>query len=76
KGVLTNPLGNVDLPDIEMPKNFLLNDNAVIAPAEEGEAVEVIKGPNIKPFPLAGPLAEVVEGKALIVVEDNITTDH
>lgn len=76
KGVLTNPLGKVELPDIEMPKDFLINDNAVVAPAPEGEDVKVIKGPNIKPFPLAKPLADTVEGKALIVVEDNITTDH
>ncbi|MCB6572121.1 aconitate hydratase [Eubacterium limosum] len=76
KGVLTNPLGKVELPDIEMPKDFLINDNAVVPPAPEGEKVEVIKGPNIKPFPLAKPLADTVEGKALIVVEDNITTDH
>lgn len=75
-GVLTNPLGKVELPDIEMPKDFLINDNAVVPPAPEGEKVEVIKGPNIKPFPLAKPLADTVEGKALIVVEDNITTDH
>lgn len=76
KGVLTNPLGKVELPDIEMPKDFLINDNAVVPPAPEGQEVEVIKGPNIKPFPLAKPLADTVEGKALIVVEDNITTDH
>lgn len=76
KGVLTNPLGKVELPDIEMPKDFLINDNAVIAPAPEGEEVKVIKGPNIKPFPLAKPLADTVDGKALIIVEDNITTDH
>lgn len=76
KGVLTNPLGKVELPDIEMPKDFLINDNAVVPPAPEGEKVEVIKGPNIKPFPLAKPLADIVEGKALIVVEENITTDH
>lgn len=75
-GELTNPLGKVELPDIEMPKDFLINDNAVVPPAPEGERVEVIKGPNIKPFPLAKPLADTVEGKALIVVEDNITTDH
>ena len=76
EGVLTNPLGKVDLPDIQMPDAFLINDNAVIAPAKEGETVEIIKGPNIKPFPLAQPMADSIEGKALIVVEDNITTDH
>lgn len=75
-GKLTNPLGVVELPEIPMPESFLINDNAVIPPAAEGEEVEIIKGPNIKPFPLAKPLEETLYGKALIVVEDNITTDH
>ena len=76
EGVLTNPLGKIDLPEIAMPENFLLNDTMVMAPAPEGTAVEVIKGPNIKPFPATQPLKNTVAGKALIVVEDNITTDH
>ncbi|MBU4439339.1 MAG: aconitate hydratase, partial [Firmicutes bacterium] len=76
EGVLTNPLGKINLPEIAMPENFLLNDTMVMAPAPEGTAVEVIKGPNIKPFPATKPLENTVAGKALIVVEDNITTDH
>lgn len=76
EGVLTNPLGKIDLPEIVMPDNFLLNDTMVMAPAPEGSEVEVIKGPNIKPFPATKPLEDIVAGKALIVVEDNITTDH
>ncbi len=79
-GVLTNPLGTVELSDIQMPETFHLNDTMVIAPAPEDNGayteVEVIKGPNIKPFPKTEPLAGKVEGKALIVVGDNITTDH
>ncbi|OFV72391.1 aconitate hydratase [Acetobacterium wieringae] len=76
EGVLTNPLGKIDLPEIAMPDHFLLNDTMVMAPAPEGVDVEVIKGPNIKPFPATQPLKNTVAGKALIVVEDNITTDH
>ena len=75
-GVLTNPLGKIELPEIAMPEHFLLNDTMVMAPAPEGTEVEVIKGPNIKPFPATQPLKNTVAGKALIVVEDNITTDH
>jgi len=75
-GVLTNPLGKVNLPEITMPEKFLLNDTMVVAPAPEGTEVVVIKGPNIKPFPATKPLKKTVEGKALIVVGDNITTDH
>ncbi|WP_329885812.1 aconitate hydratase [Pseudoramibacter faecis] len=76
EGKLTNPLGKVELPAIAMPGYFRVNDNAVVPPAPEGEDVAIIRGPNIKPFPLAKPLKATVEGKALIVVEDNITTDH
>ncbi|MBK5244156.1 MAG: aconitate hydratase [Eubacteriaceae bacterium] len=76
EGVLTNPLGKVNLPEITMPEKFLLNDTMVVAPASEGTEVVVIKGPNIKPFPATKPLKKTVEGQALIVVGDNITTDH
>lgn len=76
EGVLTSPLGKVNLPVITMPEKFLLNDTMVVAPAPEGTDVEVVKGPNIKPFPATRPLEKKVEGQALIVVEDNITTDH
>ncbi len=38
--------------------------------------VEVQRGPNIKPFPLNSALKETTEGKVLLKMEDNITTDH
>ena len=75
-GKLTDPTTFEGDISIEMPKEFLVNDNMIIAPANNPEEVEVVKGPNIKPFPLNTELNEVVEGKALIKVEDNITTDH
>ena len=59
-----------------MPKKFLINDNLIVKPAEDGENIEVVRGPNIKPFPKGAELKEEVEGKALIKVGDNITTDH
>ncbi len=62
--------------EVKMPDKFLINDNMVVAPAPEGNDVEVVRGPNIKPFPVNTALAEKVTGKALIKVEDNITTDH
>jgi aconitate hydratase len=48
----------------------------VAAPAEDGSSVEVSRGPNIKPFPINSEMPQKVEGKALIKVGDNITTDH
>ena len=75
-GVLTDPRTLGDAPKVEMPKEFLINDNLVLDPAPEGNDVEVVRGPNIKPFPLNTKMADTVSGKALIKVEDNITTDH
>ena len=75
-GVLTDPTGvDVDLT-IDMPKEFLIDDSMILAPAPTNAEVEVVRGPNIKPFPVAKPLAEELDGKVLIKVEDNITTDH
>ncbi len=75
-GVLTDPRELGEAPIIEMPTEFLANDNMVAEPAPEGNNVEVVRGPNIKPFPLNTELPETVKGKALIKVGDNITTDH
>lgn len=75
-GVLTDPRELGEAPVIDQPSEFLANDNMVAAPAEEGNNVEVVRGPNIKPFPVNTALTDKVEGKVLIKVEDNITTDH
>lgn len=75
-GVLTDPR-ELDLDiTVEMPERFLIDDSMIISPAKEGENVEVVRGPNIKPFPVNNQLGDKIEGKVLIKVEDNITTDH
>jgi aconitate hydratase len=38
--------------------------------------VEVILGPNIKPFPQNTRLPEVIKGRVLLKMGDHITTDH
>ncbi len=75
-GVLTDPRDQGPVPAISMPDRFLINDNLIILPAAENEAVTVVRGPNIKPFPVNHPVGPRISGKALIKVEDNITTDH
>ena len=77
-GVFTDPRTLGDPADIELPEEFLINDNMVVdpAPVEEMDSVEILRGPNIKPFPTTEPLADNIEAKALLKVGDNITTDH
>ena len=64
----------VDL-NIEMPKEFIIKDNMIVKPAEDGKDIEVIRGPNIKPFPKNKNMEDTTQGKVLIKVEDDVTTD-
>ena len=77
-GVFTDPRGLGGVASIPMPERFLINDNMIVPPIEEAlmETVEVKRGPNIKPLPIAGPLEESIARKAVLKVGDNITTDH
>ena len=77
-GVLTDPRTLGEMPDFKLPEKFTVNDNMIVEPAPESEmdSVEILRGPNIKPFPLSEPLAETIDAKVSLKVEDNITTDH
>ena len=77
-GKLTDPREFSKLADmnVAMPEKFYINDNMIIAPSDKPELEEVIKGPNIKEFPVNKAPVGAVGGKVLIKVEDNITTDH
>ena len=71
-GVFTDPRTLGDAADITLPEKFTINDNMIVPPADEKDmdSIEVLRGPNIKPFPVSEPLAETLK------VGDNITTDH
>ena len=77
-GVFCDPRTLGDEVKIELPKEFLVNDNMVAAPVPEAEmdSVEVLRGPNIKPFPVAEALSEDIDAGVSLKVGDNITTDH
>ena len=77
-GVLTDPRELGGMPEIEMPDEFIINDNMIAMPAsvEDADSVEVMYGPNIKPFPKTEAMPEDITAKAVLKVGDNITTDH
>ncbi|HJI46513.1 MAG TPA: aconitate hydratase [Oscillospiraceae bacterium] len=77
-GVLTDPRELGKMPEIEMPDEFIINDNMIAMPAsvEDADSVEVMYGPNIKPFPKTEAMPEDITAKAVLKVGDNITTDH
>ena len=77
-GEITDPRLLGDAPKVTMPAAFKIDDSAVIAPASPEEAVnlEVLRGPNIKPFPEAKPQEDTLQAELVLKVDDNITTDH
>ncbi len=77
-GVLSDPRELGEPLYIDMPEKFDVNDNMIALPAspEEAKDVEVLYGPNIKPFPTTDKLPDSIEAKAVLKVGDDITTDH
>ena len=77
-GVLTDPRTLGEMPSFPLPAVFAVNDNMITPPAPESESekVEVLRGPNIKPFPQGRPLESSIECECILKVGDNITTDH
>ncbi len=77
-GYVTDPRLLGEMPEITMPEAFRIDDTAVILPAspEEAKDVEVVRGPNIKPFPQSKAVGDTIEAPLTLKVGDNITTDH
>ncbi len=77
-GYLTDPRTLGDMPEFKLPEHFKINDNMVVPPVDEADmdSVEVLRGPNIKPFPQTSPLDDSIDCQVSLKVGDNITTDH
>lgn len=77
-GYLTDPRTLGDMPEFVLPEKFDINDNMIVPPVDEKDmdSVEILRGPNIKPFPDTAPLEETISVPCSLKVGDNITTDH
>lgn len=77
-GTITDPQTLGPMPAVTLPEQFRIDDSAVLppAPADEPDAVEVLRGPNIQPFPQSRPFADTLTAELVLKVGDNITTDH
>ncbi len=77
-GYITDPRQLGEMPNVVMPDFFKIDDSAIIEPANEEEAknLEILRGPNIKPFPISKPQENTLTAELVLKVEDNITTDH
>lgn len=77
-GEITDPMLLGEMPKVELPEAFKIDDSALIPPAPAGEAEElpILRGPNIKAFPDSKPQEDILEAPLVLKVGDNITTDH
>ncbi len=77
-GVITDPMKLGEMPSVELPLKYKIDDSAVILPADPDKAkdVEILRGPNIKPFPDSKPVTDEINAELTLKVGDNITTDH
>ena len=82
-GRITDPrdlpeLFSLEYPKIEMPDEFIINDNMIEKPLSEKEAakIEVLRGPTIVVPEAAREFPEKLKGKVLLKCSDKITTDH
>ena len=69
----TTVLGNA--PTVTLPEKFDSDDNYFIFPPADGRNVEIVMGPNIKPFPRNVELTDTVTANVILKTGDNVTTD-
>ncbi|MBM4287316.1 MAG: aconitate hydratase [Deltaproteobacteria bacterium] len=75
-GKIVDPRRLGDYPVFRQPRQFVVKNRQLQAPLDPGQDCEIIRGPNIQPFPKFPPVPDTWEGRVLLKVEDNITTDH
>lgn len=74
-GVFADPT-RLDYADTDFAENSFVDDSMILAPSQNPEEVEIVRGPNIKPLPINEKLPDSFVRKVVIKLEDNITTDH
>lgn len=78
-GVISDPRKlDIPAPRQEEPPGLRQDNASLVPPASEAEAprLRVVRGENIVPIPVKGPLTDSLRGEVLIKVGDDISTDH
>ena len=75
-GELRDPRSLGDYPRVAAPRHYqVISGIQAPLPPAEAKKVEVVRGPNIVPFPQLTPLPESWRGEVWLKVGDNVTTD-
>jgi aconitate hydratase len=76
-GKITDPRDlDMDYPKFEEPAEIIINEEMLVPPAPESDHVSLEKGPNIQPLPIFPPLPDDLQGPALMVIGDDVSTDE
>lgn len=80
-GLITDPrdmekLYEMKYPRYERPEKEIINTDMLLAPPENGQDVQLEKGPNIKTLPVFGELQDRYEVPVILKMGDNISTDE
>jgi aconitate hydratase len=75
KGEISDPRELGEPPTITpAPSDPNMDDRQILAPPKEARNIEIVRGPNIVPPPEGQPLPELLEGRVVIVVDDDVST--
>ena len=76
-GVITDPRSlDMPCPLFSEAETLQINTQMLVPPPESGAAIELEKGPNIKPLPPFDPLPETILGPVVLKMGDDISTDE
>ncbi|HLG21910.1 MAG TPA: aconitate hydratase [Candidatus Manganitrophaceae bacterium] len=77
RGEIVDPrtLG-LDVPIVEEPDRYIVDDNMILPPAEHPEAASIYHPASIPPIPVKAPLEKSFTAKILLKLGDNVSTDE
>src|SRR2546422_681265 len=76
RGVITDPRELGKFPSVKEPTKYPVDTSGFEWPPKDSGSIQIIRGPNIAPLPVAAPPKDAIEGEVLIRLGDNISTDH
>lgn len=66
----------LDYDDTFEKEPVYIDDSMIIAPVENTDDIEIIRGPNIKQLPINDRMDQIIDKKVIVKLPNNITTDH
>ncbi len=76
-GKITDPREmDMPYPAFQEPSKVIINDQILLPPDSTMQAIELVKGPNIKPLPSFSPMPDIIKGPVLLKVGDDVSTDE